>query len=118
MLGCEIAHRIEHAEATNVASSHKALVDERSQKVDTRIRHPLRAIERPTSTEHRQRGKQPSFVRAQQVERPLNGCTKRLMSCLGISPGSEKVESAAKAFEKLTYGHHPSSRRGAFHAHR
>src|SRR5260370_34788775 len=65
MLGCEIAHRIEHAEPTNVAPSHKALVNERSQEVDTRIRHPLRGIERPTSAEHRQSSDQPPSVRAQ-----------------------------------------------------
>src|SRR5690348_15246781 len=98
-LGCEIAHRIEHAETANVASSHKALVDERSQEGDTRIRDPLRGVERPTSSEHRQCGEQPSFVWAQQIERPLDGCPKRLVSCLGISPCAEKVESAAQALE-------------------
>src|SRR5260370_37276422 len=101
MLGCEIAHRSEHAEATNIASSHQTLVDERSQGLDIRIRHPLRGIERPASAEHRYCGEQPSFVRTQQVERPLDYCPHHLASCLGISPCSGNDEPATIAFDEL-----------------
>src|SRR6266567_1242555 len=105
MVSGEIAHRVEHSEATNFATSHEALVEERFQEADIRIRHPFRGIERPTSAEHRQRAEQLLLVRAQQVERPLDRCPKRSVSRLDVSPGPEKVESAAKALEKLIYGH-------------
>jgi len=82
---------LEHPEAVLVADSDEALVDQRLQLVDVGVADPLGGLERAPTAENRQAREQTLLVGFEQVVRPLDRGTQRLLADFGIAATLEQV---------------------------
>src|SRR3954470_7076809 len=108
----ELADRLEHPEPALFADADEALVDERLKAVEVGFADGLGRLERATICEHREPSEQPLLVLLQQVVRPFDRRSQRLLPNLGVPAAAEQVEPATEPLEQLTGREHRDPRRG------
>ena len=105
LLGCELADRLQHPQSRLAVRAQppaeQALVDERLQGLDVGIADRLCGIDPAAIDEDRQSSEEPLFFRSQQLVRPLDRRSQRLLTWICVTTAFEQVEALAESIEQL-----------------
>ena len=101
----ELADRLQHPEALPRVAE-KALVDQRLQRVQVGICDNCCGFERAAAGEHREPGKEPPLLFAEEPVAPFDRRSQRLLPRLGIAAAFEQIEPLRKALQDLGRGEH------------
>lgn len=107
----ELPNRLEHPEAL-VAPADEALVNERLERVKARVADSLGRRESAPSDEDREPREDPLLVVVQEVVRPGDRRTQRLLAAVGVSATAQQVEALPQALDELPRREHTRSRGG------
>jgi hypothetical protein len=100
-----LADRLEHPVASLTVflpAPHKALVEQRLQRVGIYVADGFSCFERARSPEDGQPAKQLPLVGKEQLVRPLDRRAQRLLAWVEITRSFEQIETSAEAIEQLT----------------